>query len=77
VYPQSSGGAGESGGTVMSWARMVLVVARAWKLEARAPAVRVRLKAMAAQTSHALLAQNCPDVIWSRSGGVYDVHDTG
>jgi len=53
-------------GTVMSWARIVPVVARAWKVGARAPAVRVRLKAIAAQTSQALLAQNFPEVIWSR-----------
>ncbi len=31
-------------GTVMSWARMVPVVALAWKVEARVPAVRVRFK---------------------------------
>jgi hypothetical protein len=45
----------------MSWARMVPVVARAWKMEARVPAARVRLNAIAAQTSQALLAQNLPD----------------
>jgi hypothetical protein len=45
-------------GTLMSWARMVPVVARASKAEARVPAARVRLKAIAAQTSQALLAQN-------------------
>ena len=48
-------------GTLMSCARRVLVVALAWKGEARTPAVRVRLKAMAAQTSQALLAQNLPE----------------
>ena len=45
----------------MSWARIVPVVARAWKVDARVPAARVRLNAMAAQTSQALLAQKCPD----------------
>ena len=45
----------------MSCARIVPVVALAWNAEARAPAVRVRLKAIAAQTSQALLAQNFPD----------------
>jgi hypothetical protein len=44
-------------GTVMSCARMVPVVARAWKVEASVPAARVRLNAIAAQTSQALLAQ--------------------
>ncbi len=44
-------------GTVMSWARIVPVVALAWKAEARVPAARVRLNAIVAQTSQALLAQ--------------------
>ena len=48
-------------GTLMSWDRMVPVVALAWKVEARVPAVRVRLNAMVAQTSQALLAQKCPE----------------
>jgi len=48
-------------GTVMSWARIVPLVALAWKVEARVPAARVRLNAMLAQTSQALLAQKCPD----------------
>ena len=48
-------------GTVMSCARIVPVVALAWKVEARVPAARVRLKAIVAQTSQALLAQKCPD----------------
>src|SRR5674476_1185386 len=48
-------------GTAMSWARMVAVVARAWNLEARVPAARVRLNAMAASTSHAALAFICPE----------------
>ena len=47
--------------SVMSWERMVAVVARAWKLEARAPAARVRLKAIAVRTSQAELAANFPD----------------
>jgi len=65
-------------GTVMSWARMVPVVARAWKLEARAPAVRVRLKAMAAQTSQALLAQKCPaGAPADRSSGRRGLFDDG
>lgn len=45
-------------GTLMSRARMVPVVARAWKAEARVPAARVRSKAIAAQTSQALLGPN-------------------
>ena len=45
----------------MSCVRIVPVVARAWKVEASAPAVRVRLNAIVAQTSQALLAQKCPD----------------
>ena len=45
----------------MSCARIVPVVALAWKVEARVPAARVRLKAIVAQTSQALLAQKCPD----------------
>jgi len=44
---------------------MVLVVALACRVEARAPAARVRLNAIVAQTSQALLAQKCPEVIWS------------
>ena len=42
----------------MSWARIVPVVALVWKVEARVPAARVRLNAMA-QTSQALLARKC------------------
>ena len=45
-------------GTLMSRARTVPVVARAWKAEARVPAARVRSKAIAAQTSQALLSPN-------------------
>src|SRR5664280_2697818 len=38
---------------LISWARMVPVVALAWKAEARQPAARVRLNAIAASTSQA------------------------
>jgi hypothetical protein len=48
-------------GTAISWARMVAVVALAWKVEARAPAARVRLKATAASTVQAELAVNRPE----------------
>ena len=37
---------------------MVAVVARAWKVEASAPAARVRLNAIAASTSQAPFAVN-------------------
>jgi len=37
------------------------VAALAWKVEARVPVARVRLKAIAAQTSQALLAPKCPE----------------
>ncbi len=47
-------------GTLISWVRMVAVVALAWNVEARKPAVRVRLNAIAAQTSQALFAANDP-----------------
>jgi len=40
---------------------MVPVVALAWKVEARTPALRVRLKAIAAQTTQALFAANDPE----------------
>ena len=40
---------------VISCARIVPLVALAWKPEARVPAVRVRLKAIVAQTSQELL----------------------
>jgi len=53
-------------GTLISWARIVPVVARAWNAEARAPAARVRLNAIAAMTSQAALAWNDPEVILSR-----------
>jgi hypothetical protein len=35
--------------------------ARTWAREASVPAARVRLNAIAAQTSQALLAEKCPD----------------
>lgn len=38
-------------GTAMSWRRMVAVVALVWKTDARVPAARVRLNAIAASTS--------------------------
>src|SRR5674476_549584 len=48
-------------GTAMSWARIVAVVARAWYLEARVPAARVRLNEIAARTSYAVFALICPE----------------
>src|SRR5665648_433939 len=48
-------------GTVMSWARIVAVVALAWNFEARVPVARVRLNAIAARTVHALSAANDAD----------------
>ena len=48
-------------GTVMSWARIVAVVALAWNFEARVPVARVRLNAIAARTIQALVAANEPD----------------
>jgi hypothetical protein len=51
-------------GVLINWVRMVPVRARAWKLEASAPAARVRLCAMAAQISQAPLALKC-----RRAGG--------
>ncbi len=48
-------------GTVISWARIVPVVALAWKADARTPALRVRLNAIEAQTTQALFAANDPD----------------
>ena len=61
VHPELAGGVGEPAGTLMSWARMVLVVARAWNAEARQPAARVRLTAIAAIASQAELAWNDPE----------------
>ena len=43
-------------GTVISCRRMVAVVALAWNTDAMVPAARVRLNAIAANTSHAPLA---------------------
>jgi len=45
------------------------VVALAWKAEARQPAARVRLNAIAASTSQALFAANEPSVIFRRRSG--------
>ncbi len=47
--------------TLIIYARMVPVVALAWKADARTPAVRVRLKGIAAQTAQALFAANDPE----------------
>jgi hypothetical protein len=60
--------------TLISWARMVPVVALAWKADARVPAARVRLNAIAALTSQALLAPNFPDGRCAR-GSVLQVGD--
>ena len=54
-------------GTVISCRRIVAVVALAWKTEAMLPAARVRLKAIAAITSQALLAANEPDGNWAKA----------
>ena len=48
----------------MSRARIVPVVVLAWKAEARVLAARVRLNAIAAQASQALLGQKCPAAWW-------------
>jgi hypothetical protein len=56
---------------------MVPVVARTNRPPVSRPAARVRLKAITASTSQALLAMNFPDVIWSRPAAVHDVHDGG
>jgi hypothetical protein len=45
--------------------RMVAVVARVNWPPARTPRVRVRLNAIAAQTSQAAFAQNVPDGRWA------------
>jgi len=47
-------------GTVISCRRMVAVVALAWKTDAMLPAARVRLNAIAANTSQAPLAEKDP-----------------
>ena len=62
-------------GRLIRCARMVAVVALAWKIEAIAPAARVRLNAIAASTSQAPFGANDPEVIWSLFGGVHDVRD--
>jgi hypothetical protein len=66
VQGHAPGRAGQPGGMLISWARMVPVVALAWKTDARVPAARVRLNAIVALTSQALLAQNDPDGKWAR-----------
>ena len=48
-------------GTAISCRRMVAVVALAWKVDAMVPAARVRLNAIAANASQALLAAKDPD----------------
>jgi hypothetical protein len=62
---------------LINWARMVAVVALAWKVEASVPAARVRLNASAARTSQAEFAAKLPEVIWSHSVGVHDVREEG
>ncbi len=62
---------------LIRWARMVGVVARAWKPEARAPVARVRLWAMAQQVVQAALAAKEAEVISSPRDGVFDVQDGG
>lgn len=48
-------------GVLISWVRMVLVRTRAWKVEASAPAARVRLWEITAQISHAESAVSLPE----------------
>src|SRR5450756_1593751 len=48
-------------GTAISCRRMVAVVALAWNTDAMVPAARVRLNAIAANTSQAPLAANWPE----------------
>ena len=48
-------------GTAISCLRIVAVVALAWKTDAMAPVARVRLNAIAANTSQAELAEEDPD----------------
>jgi hypothetical protein len=59
---------------LISWVRMVAVRARAWKVEASAPAARVRLCAIAAQTSQAAFALKCPPGQVGQRG-VFEVGD--
>ena len=61
-------------GTPIRVRRTVPVVALASRVPASAAAPRVRLNAIAANTSHAEFAVNDPDVIWSPSECVRDVH---
>src|SRR5665647_1553933 len=56
---------------------MVAVVALAWKTDAMVLAARVRLNAIVAMTSQALLAAKLPEVIWSPPTNVHDVGDEG
>ena len=48
-------------GTAISCRRMVAVVALAWNTDAMVPAARVKLNAIAANTSHAPLAAKWPE----------------
>ena len=48
-------------GTTISCRRMVAVLALAWTTDAMAPAARMRLNAIAANTNHALLDENWPE----------------
>ena len=51
---------------MMSWVWIVVpVVARAWNAEARQPAARVRVSAIAARTSQAPFAANGPKGRWA------------
>ena len=59
VQREAAGGAGEPAGDGDELGADRAGGALAWKVDARAPAVRVRLNAIVAQTSHALLAQKC------------------
>ena len=54
-------------GTAISCLRMVAVVALVWKTDAMAPAARVRLNAIAANTSQAELAAKDPSVKCARA----------
>jgi hypothetical protein len=59
-------------GTAISCRRIVAVVALAWKTDAMAPAARVRLNAIAANTGQAPLAEKDPeaDVQGGRTSGL-------
>jgi hypothetical protein len=52
-------------GMLISWTRIVAVVASAWNTEASAPAARVRLNAIAARASQAELAAKEPEGGWA------------